>query len=232
MRMNYKHLFIDLDRTLYDFDESTRITFSELYDKFNLHSNGVSSFNDFLELYKTNNVELWSQYREGKISKKFLNVERFYVSLLHFGIDDRAFAGRFAAEYLQKAPLNKALFPGAMELLEYLHPRYTLHIITNGFDDVQKVKMEANDLNRFFTTVTTSEEAKAKKPDEAIFLLALKKASAHASESLMIGDDYDVDMLGAKNVGMDQVLFDPFSKATQVECTFVISDLLELKGIL
>jgi len=94
------------------------------------------------------------------------------------------------------------------------------------------VKMEANGLNPFFTTVTTSEEAEAKKPDEAIFLLALKKAQASASESLMIGDDYDVDMLGAKNVGMDQVLFDPFSKATQVECTYVISDLLELKGIL
>lgn len=228
----YKHIFIDLDRTLYDFDKSTAITFIELYQKFNLQTNGVTNFDDFLKLYIKNNVELWAQYREGKIKKKFLNVERFYITLLHFGIDDRAFAGRFAAEYLQKAPLNKALFPGAYELLEYLYPKYTLHIITNGFDEVQKVKMESNDLNRFFATITTSEEAGAKKPNKEIFIRAMKKANAIPNECIMIGDDYDADILGAKNVGMDQVLFIPEGCSNGFDCTYTIYSLSELIQIL
>lgn len=229
---NYTHIFIDLDRTLYDFDKSTRITFLELYEKFNLQKNGVYDFDEFFELYKKNNVALWGQYRDGKIKKRFLNVERFHVTLLHFGVNDRAFAGRFASEYLQKSPLNKALFPGAIEALDYLFNKYTLHVITNGFDEVQRVKMKANDLDKYFKTITTSEEAGAKKPSEKIFYFALSKAGAKLNESLMIGDDYDVDVLGAKNVGMDQVLFAPAGLPNSVDCTFVVNELSALKTLL
>jgi putative hydrolase of the HAD superfamily len=229
--MKYKHIFFDLDHTLYDFDRSTRKTFLELYEKFGLQKNGVPDFDDFMATYFQHNVRLWGEYREGKIKKKFLNVERFHVTLLHYGINDRAFAGRFASEYLQKTPLNKALFPGAIEVLEYLHPKYTLHIITNGFDEVQKVKMESNDLNRFFTTVTTSEEAGAKKPDHQIYQHAMDKACAEVNESIMIGDDPDVDILGARLVGMDQILFTNNGISEMKDCTFVIRQLTELISI-
>lgn len=226
--MKYKHIFIDLDRTLYDFDRSTRITFLELFEKFKLERNGVYDFDAFLTLYKKNNVELWAKYRDGKIRKKFLNVERFHKTLLHFGIDDRAFAGRFASEYLQKSPLNKALFPGTREAIEYLSKKYVLHVITNGFDEVQRVKMKANALNSYFKTVTTSEEAGAKKPSEKIFILAMVKSSAAADESLMIGDDYDVDIMGAKNVGMDQMLVRHEGGKNGYECTYVIENFDEI----
>ncbi|MCF8369770.1 MAG: YjjG family noncanonical pyrimidine nucleotidase [Bacteroidales bacterium] len=230
--MKYRHIFIDLDRTLYDFDKSTRITFLELYDKFSLKQNGANDFDEFFELYKKNNVELWAQYREGKIKKKFLNVERFHVTLLHFGIDDRAFAGRFASEYLQKSPQNKALFPGAIEALEYLFNKYTLHIITNGFDEVQRVKMKSNDLNKYFKTITTSEEAGAKKPNEKIFHFAFALAQARAMESLMIGDDYEVDILGAKNVGMDQMWFLNDGDQTMEGSTYIINKLSEIPSLI
>jgi len=230
--MKYKHIFFDLDHTLYDFDKSTRQTFSELYEKYGLEHNGVPDFDEFMEVYFKNNVRLWDEYREGKISKKFLNVERFHVTLLKYGINDRAFAGRFANEYLKNTPQNKALFPGAMEVLEYLYPKYKLHIITNGFEEVQKVKMESNDLNRFFETVTTSEEAGAKKPDEQIYHYAMNKAGAIASESIMIGDDPDVDILGARLVGMDQVLFTNNGMANHDNITFIIRQLPELLSIL
>ncbi len=230
--MKYKHIFFDLDHTLYDFDRSTRLTFSELYKKFGLQQNGIPDFDEFMLTYFENNVRLWGEYREGKIKKKFLNVERFHVTLLHYGIDDRAFAGRFADEYLRNTPLNKALFPGAMEVLEYLKPKYKLHIITNGFDEVQKVKMESNDLNRFFETVTTSEEAGAKKPDEQIYHYAMNKAGAIAGESIMIGDDPDVDILGARLVGMDQILFTNNGISELKDCTHVIRHLTELISIL
>ena len=232
--MKYKHIFFDLDRTLYDFDESTKITFLELYEKFRMKENGVHSFDEFLELYKKNNYALWSQYREGKIKKKFLNVERFHVTLLHFGVDDRAFAGRFAADYLRMSPQNFALFPNVSEVLDYLKSkkRYTLHIITNGFEEVQNIKLQANQLDAYFTTVTTSEEAGAKKPNPKIFHFALQKAGATPEESLMIGDDYEVDIVGARSVNIDQILFSPSERPHKVGDTHVIKNLLEIKSIL
>ena len=230
--MKYRHIFFDLDRTLYDFDKSTRQTFGELYEKFNLEKNGVDDFDDFIDLYHKNNLELWAQYRAGKIKKKFLNVERFHVTLLHFGIDDRAFAGRFASEYLLESPKKKTLFPGAVEAIEYLYGKYKLHIITNGFDEVQQVKLNANGLNKYFLTVTTSEEAGAKKPSEKIFIHALVKAGASPDESLMIGDDYDVDIEGARNAGMDQMLFLPDGSPDGYECTYVIKKFSEVIKLL
>jgi len=230
--MKYKHIFIDLDRTLYDFDKSTRDTFVELFAKFGLKNRGVDPFEDFFELYKKNNIALWEQYRQGEVTKKFLNVHRFHITLLHFGIDDRAFAGRFASDYLLNSPLKKALFPGVLDALEYLKSKYTLHIITNGFEEVQKTKIKANGLEKYFKTITTSEEAQAKKPRKEIFLYALKKAGANPEESLMIGDDYDVDIEGAKGVGMDQVLFAQNGMDKNWIYTHLLKDFSKIKSIL
>jgi putative hydrolase of the HAD superfamily len=230
--MKYRHIFFDLDHTLYDFDESTRITFRELYDKYKLERNGVKPFDRFLELYKKNNVALWERYRNGEIRKKYLNVERFHVSLLHFGINDRAFAGRFAAEYLRLSPQNEALFPAVIDVLSYLFEKYSLHIITNGFDEVQRVKLKSNAIEKYFSTVTTSEEAGAKKPNAKIFHFALNKAGANVTESIMIGDDYNVDIEGARSVGMDQMLLSPNETREEKDCTFIVQDLLAVKGIL
>lgn len=230
--MKYRHLFIDLDRTLYDFDLSTRETFLELFDKFGLYERGVKPFDKFFELYHKNNVELWEKYRKGEISKRFLNVHRFHITLLAFGIDDRAFAGRFAADYLHMSPRKKALFPNVLEVLEYLQKKYILHIITNGFEEVQDIKIKANELDKYFTTITTSEEAGSKKPDLQIFKYALAKAGALPEESLMIGDDMDVDIKGAKAAGIDG-LFCNFDKIKHNEqATFEVKSFAEIKEIL
>jgi putative hydrolase of the HAD superfamily len=228
----YKHIFIDLDRTLYDFDLSTRETFLELFDKFGLYERGVKPFEKFFKLYLKNNVVLWERYRNSEITKRFLNVHRFYITLLEFGIDDRAFAGRFAADYLHMSPRKKALFPNVIEVLEYLQKKYALHIITNGFEEVQEIKIKANDLDKYFTTITTSEEAGSKKPDEQIFKYALKKARALPEESLMIGDDMEVDIDGARTAGLDGLFcnFDKLSHNGQV--TFEVKSFAEIKEIL
>jgi putative hydrolase of the HAD superfamily len=230
--MKYRHIFIDLDRTLYDFDLSTRETFLELFDKFGLYERGVKPFEKFFELYLKNNVTLWEKYRNGEISKRFLNVHRFHITLLDFGIDDRAFAGRFAADYLHLSPRKKALFPNVIEVLEYLHKKYILHIITNGFEEVQEIKIKANELNKYFNTITTSEEAGSKKPDLLIFKYALNKAGASAEGSLMIGDDLEVDIEGAKAAGIDGLFcnFDNLSHNGKV--TFEVKSFAEIKEIL
>lgn len=230
--MKYKHIFIDLDRTLYDFDLSTRETFLELFDKFGLYERGVTPFEKFYELYLKNNLALWDQYRKGEVKKRFLNVHRFHITLLAFGINDRAFAGRFASDYRHLSPRKKALFPNVIEVLEYLHKKYTLHIITNGFDDVQEIKIKANELEKYFTTITTSEEAGAKKPEKRIFLYALKKAGALPEESLMIGDDLEVDIEGARQVGIDGLFCNFDNISHNKPTTFEVKEMVEIKDIL
>jgi putative hydrolase of the HAD superfamily len=228
----YNHIFIDLDRTLYDFDLSTRETFQELFDKFGLYERGVKPFEKFFDLYLKNNVALWEKYRKGEISKRYLNVHRFHITLLEFGIDDRAFAGRFAAEYLHRSPRKKALFPYVIEVLEYLQEKYILHIITNGFEEVQEIKIKSNELDKYFTTITTSEEAGSKKPDLQIFKFALGKAGAIPEESLMVGDDLEVDIAGAKAAGMDGLFCNFDNLSHNVKATYEVKSFAEIKEIL
>ncbi len=229
--MKYKHLFIDLDRTLYDFDKSTHETFLELFEKFGLYDRGVD-FDRFFEIYSKNNRKLWEEYREGKIKKSFLNVHRFHLTLLSFGIDDRAFAGRFASDYKHISPLKKALFPNVIEVLDYLKDKYCLHIITNGFEEVQDIKIKTNGLDKYFKTVTTSEEAGSKKPSKEIFKYAMKKAGASPEESLMIGDDLEVDIEGARAVGIDGLYCNFDSMPHNGNVTFEVKNFLEIKSVL
>jgi len=228
----YKHLFFDLDHTLYDFERSTYETLNELCEKYNLANKGIPQFKYFYVRYLEINDRFWGKYRQGKISKAFLNVERFHVAFQEFGIDNRDFAGNFANEYLDNAPLKNTLFPRAHEVLAYLQDKYTLHLITNGFEEVQEKKINTTDLRKYFKTITTSEEAGVKKPDPAIFHYALAKADSVVEESLMIGDNLEVDILGAKNVGMDQMLFNIDRIPHNGSVTFEISKLEEIMGFL
>jgi putative hydrolase of the HAD superfamily len=138
-----------------------------------------------------------------------LNIRRFELTLQELGIDNLILATRIAEEYVTLRPLKTILFPHSREALNYLKINYSLHIITNGFEEVQQKKLDVCDLRKYFTTITTSEEAGVKKPETGIFELALEKAAANAGESLMIGDDLQVDMAGARLSGMDTLFFNP-----------------------
>ncbi len=231
MKKKYKHLFFDLDRTLWDFDSSARIAFDEIYLKFNLKKRGIKDVEDFLKTYTHHNEYLWSLYREGKIKKELLRSERFRLTLSAFKINDNALAEAIGNEYVKISPLRVALFPNVNEILGYVSQKYSVHLITNGFSEVQEVKLRSAGLGKYFHTIITSEEAGSKKPDLRIFDYAFLKSGARAEESIMIGDDPDVDILGAKSAGMDQVLFDPLGKYVQNGSTYYIRDLIELKEI-
>jgi putative hydrolase of the HAD superfamily len=152
---------------------------------------------------------LWGLYRENKIKKEVLNIRRFELTLNEFGIDDLIMATHIAEDYISWSPLKTEIFPHSREALDYLYGKYTLHMITNGFEEVQQTKLDVNDLRKYFLTITTSEEAGVKKPDAGIFRLAIRKAKAQPEESLMIGDDLVVDMAGARAIGMDTLYFNP-----------------------
>ena len=227
----YKHLFFDLDKTLWDFTENSKDTFIDLYEHFQLHSLGIDSPSVFLDAYEIHNNRLWDLYRKGKIEKVFLSKERFIFTLKDFGIDDETFAINISEKYVEWSPYKTKLIHGTMDVLKYLFGKYSLHIITNGFDEVQFRKIEISGLSGFLKTVTTSEEAGCHKPDKRIFIHALQKAVAFPSESIMIGDDISVDITGAREAGIDQVFLNSENTLSDGCATFEVKSLEDLKKI-
>lgn len=201
----YKHLFFDLDRTLWDFDKNSKETLQDLFISFGLQKLDIPDFDIFYEHYCHHNIYLWDLYRGGKIDKDFLSVERFYLTLADFGIENKKLSELISIDYVEQSPLKTALFQYTHEVLDYLNKRYSLHIITNGFKEIQFRKLNLCGLEKYFTSVIVSEEAGCNKPDKKIFFYALEKNKANTEESIMIGDDLAVDILAAKAVGMDQI---------------------------
>lgn len=232
MNKQYRHIFFDLDHTLWDFERNADETKRELYQEFKLGKRGIPSYEAFREKYVVINAGLWALYREDKIEKEELNFKRFFLTLCEFGINDMSLGASLAAEFIKGISTKTYLFPHATELLEYLFPKYPLYIITNGFEEVQFSKLKNSRLERFFTSVITSEEAGVKKPERAIFEYALRKTGASASESLMIGDDLEVDMRGAREAGIDQLLVNHEAFQHQEPVTFEVFSLKEIKLIL
>ena len=230
--LKYKHVFFDLDRTLWDFDAAAEVAFERIYDKYNLKSLGIPSAHEFHEVYHPLNEQLWALYRENRITKDDLNRTRFLKPLEYYGIHDIELADHLSEDYVYWSPRIVRLVPGAMELLEYLKPKYHLHLITNGFQEVQDTKLSLSGMKPFFETLTVSEEVGVKKPDPEFFFYALRKANAKSEESVVIGDEMAVDIDGARAAGIDQVFFNAKGDTVEGERTFEVRSLLEIKGIL
>lgn len=201
----YQHLFFDLDHTLWDFRGNSRETLRELFVTERIGEAGVPNVGDFIECYEEINHAMWASYSAGRIPKEVLRVLRFRDALFRFGVKDNDLAARIGREYIERCPRKGMLMPGALEMLDQVKGRFKLHIITNGFDEVQGVKLANSGITSYFDVVLTSERAGAPKPDPRIFQEALKRTRASATNSLMIGDNVEADMLGARQAGWDHV---------------------------
>jgi putative hydrolase of the HAD superfamily len=232
MPQPYKHIFFDLDHTLWDFEQSAAQTFTLLFEKHQLKQRGIPSLDDFVKEYTIHNTMLWESYRNGELKKEILRSLRFENTLREFGINDSVLAESIGDDYVYHAPRTVFLIPGALEVLQYLQTKYVLHLITNGFEEVQHIKVREADIGKYFTTITTSEEASVKKPDKQIFDYALKKAGAQVRESLMIGDNLEVDIEGARQAGIDQVYFNPQKTTHSQKVSYEIGRLVELMELL
>ncbi len=204
----YKHVFLDLDDTIWDFHGNAKAVLEEIYDEQRL-SQYFKNFDEYFRIYAKRNLELWELYGKGEITKEFLNVERFRHPLLQAGVDNIKLAEQTGIQFLEMLPTKTLLIPYAKELLDYLSAKYPLTIVSNGFIEVQYKKMRNCNLEQYFTHVVLSEAAKALKPDKRIFEYALGLNGAKASETIMIGDSYEADVVGAKNAGIDQIYFNP-----------------------
>lgn len=225
----YRHLFFDLDHTLWDFQANSRAVLAELWME-RLAGTGIAA-DTFIAAYERVNAALWEQLDNGTMPKEVLRALRFKQALAHFGIQDGAMARWLEETYLDRCPQRATLVPGAMGLLEDLHPHYHLHVITNGFTEVQAVKLHSSGIRRFFKVVLTSEMAGASKPNARIFRHALRAAGARAEESLMIGDNARADIAGGRGAGMDQAHFVPAGGGDPA-ATHRIARLDELRTIL
>ncbi|MBL7982846.1 MAG: YjjG family noncanonical pyrimidine nucleotidase [Flavobacteriales bacterium] len=227
----YAHIFFDLDHTLWDFRTNSRATLAELHADERLADQGVPDAQAFIEVYEEVNQVLWARYEAGRLHKDVLRVLRFRNTLLHFGVRTNGLAERIGEAYLERCPTKPQLMPGARALLDALHGHYRLHIITNGFDSVQRVKLESSDLGRYFDVVLSSERAGARKPDPRIFGKALKLAGAEAASSLMVGDNHEADMFGARQAGWDHVHY-AAETTPDAESTYRITHFDELGALL
>lgn len=202
----YDHLFFDLDNTLWDFTVNSCVAMKQTLEQNEILSK-LSSFDEFFQVYEKINQSLWSDYHSRKITKHLLIVERFSRSLLEFGISDLDWAD-LNRQYLENMALQTGLFPGTPETLQTLKDRgYQMHIITNGFREVQRSKLANCGLAGFFTKVFISEEIQTTKPHRQIFEHALKSTNASKKKSIMIGDSWETDIEGALEFGIDQIMF-------------------------
>ena len=207
-----KDVFFDLDRTLWDFDKNSESALRIIYEELKL-DNYSASFDHFLNIYRDVNARYWKDYGEGKIDKLQLRNGRFTDTLKEFKISDEKMGLTMGDRYLQLSPYQTHLFPSTKEVLtELKNNNYRLHIITNGFKEVQFIKLENSGILHFFDDVLCSEEIGETKPHPLVFQGALNRTKAKANQSIMIGDDFKADVIGAENAGIRGVLFDPEKK--------------------
>lgn len=225
---NVKHLFFDLDHTLWDFDRNSKLAYGSIFEaeKLNL------SLDLFIEKYEPLNLEFWRRFRESEITKEQLRYQRLKASFdaCEFEVSDESI-NRMADLYLQHLPNHNHLFPNCIEVLDLLKNDYQLHLITNGFDEVQSHKVNNSGLKNYFPYMLTAETAGIKKPDPRIFQRALKDTGATPENSVMIGDSYEADILGARRAGLRTIWF----RTTQEEIPegeMVVQDLADIYSLL
>ncbi|HVM86846.1 MAG TPA: YjjG family noncanonical pyrimidine nucleotidase [Puia sp.] len=230
--MKYKHLFFDLDHTLWDFEANSKLTLYELYNTFNLKQKGVHDFSLFHKNYLVHNEKLWERYRNGFIKVDELRWKRMWLSLLDFKIGDEQLARDMGNTFLELLPTRKLLFPHTIEILDYLsEKKYKLHLITNGFEKTQHSKLKNSGIDKYFIEVITSESSNSLKPHKEIFDYAFVKTGAAKEESIMIGDSIDVDIQGAINAGIDQVYVNHINDSPVMKPTYTVYSLKELEDI-
>lgn len=230
--MLYKNLFFDLDDTLWAFSLNACDTYEEMYQKYR-YDRFFDSFEHYYSLYQNHNLELWAEYADGKVTKDELNRQRYLYPLEAVGAGDSVLAKAYEKDSLSVIPTKSRLMPHVHEVLEYLSPKYNLYILSNGFKELQVHKMRSSGIDNYFKKVVLSDDIGILKPWPEIFHFALSATQSQLNESLMIGDSWENDIVGAAGVGMHQVFYNlsgrvdlPFTP------TYQISDLKELLDLL
>lgn len=228
----YRHIFFDLDHTLWDYDTNVQESLSELFEIYQLISLGIPNYRTFIDAFYQVNFKLWALYDLGKIDKQNLRETRFKLIFEKAGVLGDHVPKDMEEDFMHRTSSKPHLLPYSKEILDYLKPHYKMHIITNGFNESQAKKMHSSGLTPYFDLVVTSETTGHKKPDPRIFQYAMDKLSVTSADCIMIGDNPNSDILGAIRSNIDQVFFDPHEKGIEHQPTHTIRHLKELEIIL
>lgn len=228
----YRHLFFDLDHTLWDFDNNTLDAMKDIYKIFDLSKWTYFNFDKLMVVFNEVNNYLWDKYNHGLIEQMELRNERFHIILGKLGVPDNEIPKGIGEKYIEIAPIKQKVIPFSHEVLAYLRPNYDLHIISNGFDDIQYKKLNAANIRHYFIEIITSDGSGFRKPAKEIFEYAMKKAGASKENSLMIGDNMDTDIIGAQNASMDHMYFNPNKTHHNLKVNFEINSLKQIIQIL
>ena len=233
MKNTIRHIFFDLDNTLWDHRKNAELTLNELFERKGIQESYNILFDEFHSKYDEINEDLWVKIRDGLIDKDFLRKHRFYDTFMHFGVDDEQLAAYFEKHFLDEIIHYNELIEGTIEILDYLKEKgYVLHVVSNGFHEVTRRKVEMSGMDKYFETIVSADDAKAMKPDERIFQYALDLANAQKEESIFIGDDWVADVKGSQRFGLDVIYFDVLRKNKTEEGLKTIQYLKEIKNYL
>ncbi|HAP00738.1 MAG TPA: noncanonical pyrimidine nucleotidase, YjjG family [Bacteroidetes bacterium] len=231
MNLKYQHIFFDLDHTLWDFETNSFHSLQDLFKMFSL-ADFVPDEKTFIDRYHFHNDIYWDQFRKGEITREVLRAVRFRTTLAEFGIVNEELVKQLSVSYLEILPTKTFLFHDTIDVLEYLKKKYSLHIITNGFEEVQFKKIRNTDIEKYFHHIITSEAAGSQKPEAAIFKYAMQLTNASVLKSIFIGDSIEADINGAKAVGMDYAYYNPKKTPHEEKLMKEIFSLSELKEFL
>ena len=208
-----KDLFFDLDHTLWDFERNSVEALREGFEEISLSSFGIESVEEYISTYKKANAWCWGEYQSGRMDKAELRWRRFSMTLEHWGLEKDAVLGdRLGSHYVETSPYKTHLVKDALKVVTDLHERgHRLIMLTNGFEEVQHIKVTQCGLDPFFETVLTSDALGVKKPHQEIFNLALKETDSKRENAIMLGDSLEADIIGARDAGWGQVYYNPQS---------------------
>lgn len=233
MKNNIRHIFFDLDNTLWDHRLNAYLTIKDLFETQDINTKYNIDFVLFYKTYDEINEKLWDQIRDGEIDKEYLRKYRFYNTFLSFGVDDENLSIYFENHFLDQILQYNVLIDGTIDLLEYLKSKdYKLHIISNGFQEVTERKCILSDISKYFETITSADSVGVRKPKPEIFDYSLKLAKAKKEESIMIGDDWIADVKGALDYGIDVIFFNYIQKNIYETELKIIEYLPEIKNYL
>ncbi|MFY1047921.1 YjjG family noncanonical pyrimidine nucleotidase [Chryseobacterium sp. GP-SGM7] len=231
--MKIQHIFFDLDNTLWDHRRNAYLTIKDLFEKEEITLKYNIDFEEFHSVYHEINERLWEQIRDGEIDKGYLRIHRFYDTFSRFGIDNLELSMYFEEHFLDKILNYNHLVEGAEYILDYLKGKnYTLHIISNGFQEVTERKCILSKIDHYFKTITSADSVGVRKPNPAIFEYSLNLAKAKKEESILIGDDWIADIIGSQQFGIDCIFFDILNENKEVENLKVIKHLFQIKNYL
>ena len=230
--MKYLHLLFDLDHTLWDFERNSSEALHELYLFYDMQRFNTFNSQAFVNTFKEVNTILWEKYDHDEIDREFIRAKRFEMVLSRLGLTAEDIPDDISDIYLSICPTKGNVIADAFEVLDYLKGSYQMHIITNGFDDIQDTKLNSSNLRGYFDKIFTSEAVGHKKPSKEMFNKAVEMIGVDKNSCLMIGDNLETDIKGALNADLDVIFFNPDNLEHDLPVTYEIQKLLDLKSIL